>query len=204
MAAALANVSASSFLLRSTCCSVKPLNCFSRLWMTVRYCMSTGSSAEYSFSIWPATTLESVLIMHVVTPRAHNLRSPRMTASYSAMLLVHLSNSKAKLRRIAYLYLTLVSDVIIAAAPAPAWHHAPSQWMVQTFFEDSSCGRIGPVQSTMKSARTYDFIVVLGSKVMWYPDNSAVHLTILTDAFRFLNNSPRPLSEVTHTLNASK
>jgi hypothetical protein len=35
--------------------------------------MSTGSFVEYSFSIWLATTLESVLIMHVVTPRARNL-----------------------------------------------------------------------------------------------------------------------------------
>jgi hypothetical protein len=91
LGAALANASASSFLLRSMCCRVKPLNCLSRLRIAVRYCMSTGSFAEYSFSIWPTTTLESVLIMHVVTPRARNLRSPRMTASYSAMLLVHLS-----------------------------------------------------------------------------------------------------------------
>jgi hypothetical protein len=42
-----------------------------------------------------------------------------MTASYSAMLLVHLSDSKAKLRRVAYLYLTPVGDVIIISAPAP-------------------------------------------------------------------------------------
>jgi hypothetical protein len=49
-----------------------------------------------------------------------------MTSSYSAMLLVHLSDSKAKLRRAAYLYLTPVGEVIIATAPAPAWHHAPS------------------------------------------------------------------------------
>jgi hypothetical protein len=68
--------------------------------------MSTSSFAEYSFSTWLATTLESVLIMHVVTPSAHNLQSPRMMASYSAILLVHLSDSKAKLRRAAYLYLT--------------------------------------------------------------------------------------------------
>jgi hypothetical protein len=110
--------------------------------------------------------------MHVVTPRARNFRSPRMTASYSAMLLVHLSDSKAKMRRDAYLYLMPAGDVIIAATPAPAWHHAPSQWMVQTFFEDS-CGHAGPVQSTMKPSRTCDLIVVLGSKVMWYPDSSA-------------------------------
>jgi hypothetical protein len=46
------------------------------------------------------------------------------------MLLVHQSDSKAKLRRAAYLYLRPASDMIIAAAPTPAWHHAPSQWMV--------------------------------------------------------------------------
>jgi hypothetical protein len=78
-----------------------------------------GSLAEYSFSIWPAMTLESVLMMHVATPRAHSLRSPRMTASYSAMLFVHLSDCSAKLRRVAYLYLTSAGDVMIAAAPAP-------------------------------------------------------------------------------------
>jgi hypothetical protein len=50
-----------------------------------------------------------------------------MMASYSAMFLVHLSDSKAKLRRAAYLYLTPVGEVMIAAAPAPACHHAPSQ-----------------------------------------------------------------------------
>jgi hypothetical protein len=43
LAAALANASASLFLARSTCCRVKPLNCFSRLRTDVRYCMSAGS-----------------------------------------------------------------------------------------------------------------------------------------------------------------
>jgi hypothetical protein len=56
----------------------------------------------------------------------------------------------------------------------------------------------------MKSAKTCDLIVVLGSKVMWYPESLAAHFAILADAFGFLNNSPRPLSEVTRTLNASK
>jgi hypothetical protein len=56
----------------------------------------------------------------------------------------------------------------------------------------------------MKSARTCDLIVVLGSKVMWYPESSAAHLAIRTDASEFLNSSPSPLSEVTHTLKASK
>jgi hypothetical protein len=155
--------------------------------------MSAGSFAEYSFLTWPATTLESVLTMHVVTPSARSLRRPRMTASYSAILLVHLSDSKAKLRHAAYLYLTPVGDVIIATAPAPAWHHAPLQWMVHTFSGDSSCCHVGPVQSTMKSAKTSDLIVVLGLKVMWYPESSAAHLAIRMEASGFLNSSPRPV-----------
>jgi hypothetical protein len=166
--------------------------------------MSAGSFAEYSFSTWPTMTLEYVLTMQVVTPSALSLQRPRMMTSYFAMLLVHLSDSRAKLRRAAYQCLTRVGDVIIAAAPAPAWHHAPSQWMVHTFFEGSSCCRVGPVQLTMKSARTCDLIAVLGSKVIWYPESLAAHLVIQTDASEFLNSSPNPLSEVTRTLNTLK
>jgi hypothetical protein len=66
-------MSASSFLFRSMCCSVNPLNCFSRLRTTDRYCMRTGSLEEHSFSIWPATILESVFTIHVATPRARSL-----------------------------------------------------------------------------------------------------------------------------------
>jgi hypothetical protein len=106
-------------------------------------------------------------MMQVVTPRALSLRRPRMTASYSAMLLVHLSDSKAKLRRAAYLCLTPIGEVMTAAAPAPAWHHAPSQWIVYTSSVDGSGCVVGPVQSTMKSARTCDLMAVLGSNVMW-------------------------------------
>jgi hypothetical protein len=56
----------------------------------------------------------------------------------------------------------------------------------------------------MKFARTYDLIVVLGSKVMWYPESSAAHLAIHTDASGFPNSSSSPLSKVTRTLKASK
>jgi hypothetical protein len=106
-------------------------------------------------------------MMQVVTPSALSLRRPRMTASYSAILLVHLSDSRAKLRRAAYLCLTHAGEVMTVAAPAPAWHHAPSQWMVHTFSAVVSGCVIGPVQSTMKSARTCDLMAVLGSKVIW-------------------------------------
>jgi hypothetical protein len=66
-AAAFANMLASSFLFRSMCSNVNPLNCFSRLHTIERYCMRTGSLAEQSFLIWSATILESILTMHVVT-----------------------------------------------------------------------------------------------------------------------------------------
>jgi hypothetical protein len=56
----------------------------------------------------------------------------------------------------------------------------------------------------MKSAMICDLIVVLGSKVMLYPDSSATHFAILADAFGFLSSSQRPLFEVTRILNASK
>jgi hypothetical protein len=68
-----------------------------------------------------------------------------MTASYSAMLFVHLSDSRAKLKRAAYLCLTPAGEVMTAAAPAPAWHQAPSQWIVQIFSADGSDCVIGPV-----------------------------------------------------------
>jgi hypothetical protein len=84
-------------------------------------------------------------MMQVVTPRALSLRRSRMTASYSAILFVHMSDSRAKLRRAAYLCLTPTGEVMTAAAPAPAWHHAPSQWIVQTFSADWSGCVVGPV-----------------------------------------------------------
>lgn len=52
--------------------------------------------------------------------RALSLRSPRMIASYFAMLFVHLSDSNAKFRRVVYLYLAPDGDVMTAAALALA------------------------------------------------------------------------------------
>jgi hypothetical protein len=106
-------------------------------------------------------------MMQVVTPSALSLRRPMMATSYSAILLVHLSDSRAKLRRAAYLCLTPAGEVMTASTHAPSWHHAPSQWMVHTFSTDVSGCVIGLVQLTMKSARTFDLMAVLGSKVIW-------------------------------------
>jgi hypothetical protein len=130
---------------------------------------------------------------------AWSLRSLRMTTSYSTILFVHLSDSSANWRRASYLYLRHVGDVIIATALAPTWYHAPSQWMVQIVSAWSWCGSEGPVQSAIKSAKTWDLIVVLGLKVTLYPESSAAHLDIQADASRFLNRSPRPRSVVTLT-----
>jgi hypothetical protein len=121
--------------------------------------------AEQSFSICPITILESVLTIHVVTPRALSFQSPRMTASYSVVLLVHLSDLSVNLRCATYLYLIPEGDVMITATFAPAWHHAPSQWMVQIVSLLCWCGSEGLLQSTIKSAKTWDFIAVLGSNV---------------------------------------
>jgi hypothetical protein len=65
------------------------------------------------------TTLESVLTMHVVTLRARSLRRPKVSASYSVMLFVHLSESSEKQRCAEYLCLSPTGDVMIAAAPVP-------------------------------------------------------------------------------------
>jgi hypothetical protein len=73
--------------------------------------------------------------------------------------------SKAEACRVSVLDPT--GEVMTAAAPAPEWHHALSQWIVQTFSADGSGYVIGPVQSKTKSARTCDLMAVLGSNVMW-------------------------------------
>jgi hypothetical protein len=49
-----------------------------------------------------------------------------MTTLYSTMLFVILSDSRVKLRWVAYLYFALDGVVMIAAMPAPAWHQALS------------------------------------------------------------------------------
>jgi hypothetical protein len=57
--------------------------------------------------------------MQVFMPRALSLQSPKMTTSYSAMLFVHLFDSRAKMRWATYLYLALDGAMMIVATPAP-------------------------------------------------------------------------------------
>jgi hypothetical protein len=61
--------------------------------MKVKYFLRVSSLAIHSFSIWLETTFESILRTHHWTPTALSLQSPNSMASYSAMLLVHLSVS---------------------------------------------------------------------------------------------------------------
>lgn len=159
---------------------------------------------SYSSSIWPATILASVFTMHVLTLRALSLWSPMMTTSYSAMLFVHFSVSKSKPRQVACLCLVLDGAMIIVATLVPTWHHAPSHCIVHTisfgYWEENE----GPIESTMKSVRSWGFIALLDLKVMLYSKNSADHLPILVEASRLLNKSPRLWSIRTLILCASK
>jgi hypothetical protein len=59
---------------------------------------------------------------------AHSLRSPNSIASYSAMLLVHLSVSLVNYNRLAYLNFMSEGDIRTAAAPTPILPHALSQY----------------------------------------------------------------------------
>jgi hypothetical protein len=60
-------------------------------WTRARYFSKVGSLVMYSFSIYPDMTLESVRSTKVCPPMAHNFWRPNKMASYSMMLLVHLS-----------------------------------------------------------------------------------------------------------------
>jgi hypothetical protein len=81
----------------------------------------------HSFSICPATTLDYVRRVHLWTPIALNLQSPSNMASYSAMLLVHLSASLLNYNLAAWHNLIPEGEISMVAAPAPAVPQAPSQ-----------------------------------------------------------------------------
>jgi hypothetical protein len=70
-----------------------------------KYLSKVPSLVMHSFSIWLAIILESVLNMQFWTPIARNLRRPNITASYSAILLLHLSFFAVNCKRVAYLSL---------------------------------------------------------------------------------------------------
>jgi hypothetical protein len=74
----------------------------------------------HSFSICPATTLESVRRIHLLMLMACNLRSPNKVALYSAILLVHLSIPLLNTNLAAYRSLIPEGEVNMVAAPAPA------------------------------------------------------------------------------------
>jgi hypothetical protein len=79
-ATAFANSLALAFLFLSIYSTLKPLKKFSILLTKARYFSRVGSLAMHSFSICPATTLESMRRMHLCTPMALCFRSPSMMA----------------------------------------------------------------------------------------------------------------------------
>jgi hypothetical protein len=93
---------------------VKPLNLRSSTLTTSRYLLSFGSLAVYSFSTCPATIWESILMTRFLAPRAFALLRPKMSPSYSAILLVAWNSSLA-----AYFERRPEGAWITAEAPAP-------------------------------------------------------------------------------------
>jgi hypothetical protein len=83
-----------------------------------KYLSKVASLAMHYFSIWLAITLESVFSVQFWTPIARNLRNPNNIASYSAMLLLHLSIYAVNYKHAVYLSLMPEGDIRIAAAPA--------------------------------------------------------------------------------------
>jgi hypothetical protein len=83
------------------------------------YLSKQASLAMHSFLIWPAITFKYVFNMQFWTPIALNLRRPSSTASYSAILFLHLSVSTVNYKCAAYLSLMPEGDIKIVAAPAP-------------------------------------------------------------------------------------
>jgi hypothetical protein len=93
------------------------------------YLSNISSPAIHSFSILLAITLEYVFRIQRWTPIACNLRRPSNTASYSALLLLHLSASPLKYSLAAYFSLIPEREFNIAAALAPKTPQAPSQYI---------------------------------------------------------------------------
>jgi hypothetical protein len=80
----------------------------------------------------------------------------------------------------------------MAAMPAPLRPQAPSHLISQIGTSSSSAVTLlGEVQSTMKSAKTWDLIADLFPKSIVYSDNSVAHLAILDEASLLMNRSFR-------------
>jgi hypothetical protein len=79
---------------------------------------------------------------------------------------------------------------MMAAMPAPLRPQVPSHLISQTGTSSSSAVMLlGEVQSTTKSAKTYDLIADLFPKSIVCSDNSVAHLAILDEASLLMNKS---------------
>jgi hypothetical protein len=107
---------------------MNPLKKTSILQTVARYHSSVSSLAMHSFSIWSAVTLETIFRAQFWTPIARNLWRPNNTASYSALLLLHLSASAMNCSCAVYLNLIPEGDFNIATTPTLETPQALSQY----------------------------------------------------------------------------
>jgi hypothetical protein len=119
LATALANSFASVFFAPSICWTVNPLKNLSVFQMAARYLSNVSSLTMHFFSILLATTLESIFRVQHYTPIAHNFQKPSSIASYSTMLLLHLSASAVNCSCTAYFNLIPECDFSITTAHGP-------------------------------------------------------------------------------------
>jgi hypothetical protein len=117
-----------SVVARFLCGSLGYLICFYVLFSFYMFNYESLKVIIHSFLIWLAITLESMFSVQYWTHIARSLRRPNSIASYSAMLLLHLSTSTVNCSHAAYLSLMPEGDVSIAAAPASETPQAPSQY----------------------------------------------------------------------------
>jgi hypothetical protein len=151
-----ANSSASLFFFfLSKGSIVKPRKCRSIHRTSARYLISSSYLASLSFSTCSLMTSASHFTRKLLTPKARTFLKPRRSASYSLVLLVHLSEGSEYSSLAAYLNLTLAGEVMIAAIPTPLSPQDPSHLIYQTGTNSSSLLiLLGNVQSTTKSAKT--------------------------------------------------
>ena len=141
-----------------------------------KYFASSGFNALLDLLMCPVINSESDLIDNLHAPRALAFRRPKSKPSYSATLFVHPLKSSLT----AYFSCVPEGAVRTAEAPAPSLWYAPSHsscHIVSNF--GGSCEGVAGVQTAMNSAKTWDLIVVLGTKSIVCSASFVAHLPIL-------------------------
>ena len=109
-------------LLLSVCTYTTLSNFFSKARAKLRYSCSLGERVLYLLRTCRMTSCESLITFNLLALRSRAIRSPRMSASYSAMLLLAEKSSSVVARR------TAPSRVrSVALIPMPYELSAPSK-----------------------------------------------------------------------------